>query len=99
MTITEQCAICALGNALVATPLLISFDEMLHKDLKWMTNSFNYVVVATLNPAFACGNDISLEDIDPNRAYMVFVEKDGFMKCVLFRCVRFAQKTENMFLC
>tara|TARA_B100000497_G_scaffold126487_1_gene165518 strand:- start:1913 stop:2101 length:189 start_codon:yes stop_codon:yes gene_type:complete len=60
---------------------------MLHKDLKWMTNTFNYVVVATLNPAFVYGNDLSLEDIDPDRAYMVFVEKCGLMKCVLFRCV------------
>jgi len=67
--------------------VLIAFHEMLHKDLKWRTNSFNYVVVATLNPAFVCGKDISLTDIDPNRAYMVFVEKDGLMKCVLFRCV------------
>lgn len=99
MTITEQCAVRALGNFLGTTPVRISFDEMLRKDLKWMTNSFNYVVVGTLNPAFTCGNDISLADIDPNRAYMVFVEKDGFMKCVLFRCVRFAQKTENMCLC
>ena len=88
MNITEECALHALGNFLGTTPLLISFDEMLHKDLKWMTNTFNYVVVATLNPAFVCGNDLSLEDIDPSRAYMIFVEKDGFMKCVLFRCVR-----------
>ena len=68
---------------------------MLHKDLKWMTNTFNYVVVATLNPAFVYGNDISLDDIDPKRAYMIFIEKDGFMKCVLFRCVCVSNECER----
>lgn len=87
MTITEQCALRAIGDFLETIPIPISYDELIKKGMRWLENSFNYVVVATLNPAFVCGKDLSLEDIDPNRAYMVFVEKDGCMKCVLFRCV------------
>lgn len=88
----------ALSNFLGSIAVLISFDEMLHKDLKWMTNSFSYVVVATLNTAFVCGNDLSLEHIDPNRAYMVFIEKCGLMKCVLFRCVSIVKNNNRVFV-
>ena len=55
------------------------------KTVIWGENSFNYVVMATLNPTFTHGKDLTLTDIDVDRQYMVFVEKDGAMKCVLFR--------------
>lgn len=83
MTITEECALHAIGNRLHASNLIITFDEMM--TVTWGENTFNYVVVSTLNPAFTHGNDLTLKDIDVDRQYMVFVEKNGTMKCVLFR--------------
>lgn len=83
MTITEECALHAIGRRLHANHLPITFDEM--KTVIWGENSFNYVVMATLNPTFTHGKDLTLTDIDVDRQYMVFVEKDGAMKCVLFR--------------
>ena len=72
-----------MGNRLHARHLIITFDEMM--TVTWGENSFNYVVMATLNPTFTHGKDLTLTDIAVDRQYMVFVEKDGTMKCVLFR--------------
>lgn len=76
-----ECTIDVLGKHLECVPVYIEFDEI----RTGKRNKFNYVVVATMRPTFFLSTDLSLNDIDVSREYMVYVEADGLMKCVLFR--------------
>ena len=76
-----ECTIDALGKHLECFPVYIDFDEI----RTGKKNKFNYIVVATMRPTFVLSTNLSLNDIDVTREYMVYVETDGLMKCVLFR--------------